>query len=533
MDVQTPEVRMTHVQIRKLLFISLMVSLNSCSTPVCSTGSLQSPALNSPLDFSVVGSLNPELSWNYPDPGCHPQGYRIDLSLDRDFADTSLSGGTGNPSTSWLPGSSLQPGKEYFWKVAAINDYTLGPASSYRRFYTGPYCDPAALAAPNLIWPADGETVNTIMPGLHWANGNEGCLPQGYGIHLSKDPSFADTSLNGGTGNPSQYWYPGDDLEDCTTYYWHVFSGIDTTFGPESATRSFRTDASGTCAPAGTGSIAGLVWHDLCAVPDGPVSEPPPGCIDLGGGEGLGANGTLDPGEPGISGVSVRLGQGVCMSGTILQTYLTGADGRFLFDNLPVGEYCVYVDALDPVNDLLIPGNWTHPMRWVNPTRQAVILGDGEHRTGLDFGWDYQFLPMPPTPTPTLAPTFTPTLAPQKFFLASVKPGKIYYRGTSCGAMKAEIQVKVADPKQTAGVWFFARLRNKDGEGTSGWADAQVMTPLGSGWYSYLLYSESLPDFTKYENAWVQYQFVAYDSGFNRIATSEVYSDLELSACHK
>ncbi len=525
---------MTHVQIRKLLFISLMVSLNSCSAPVCPTGSLQSPTLNSPLDFSVVGSLNPELSWNYPDPGCHPQGYRIDLSLDRDFADTSLSGGTGNPSTSWLPGSSLQPGKEYFWKVAAINDYTLGPASSYRRFYTGPYCDPAALAAPNLIWPADGETVNTIMPGLHWANGNEGCLPQGYGIHLSNDPSFADTSLNGGTGNPSQYWYPGDDLEDCTTYYWHVFSGIDTTFGPESATRSFRTDVNGTCAPAGSGSISGLVFHDLCALPYESVSTPPPGCIDLGPVDGYGANGVYDPGEPGIPGVHVKLLQGSCVSSTILQTAVTGPDGSFAFDNLAAGDYCVFSDSLEADNvSVLIPGNWTYPGYNINPVTQAVSLGNGEDFSGILFGWDYQFLPVPPTPTPTPASTFTPTLLPQAFFKASVKPDHIYYRGTNCGAMKAEFLVQVADPKQTAGVWLFVRLRNKEGEGVTGWGGSFVMVPAGSGWYRYLLYSGDIPEFTKFEEAWVQFQFVAYDSGFNRIATSEVYSDLELSVCHK
>jgi hypothetical protein len=526
----------TGLHLRKLLFLSLVFSLTSCSTPVCSTGSLQSPGLNSPLDFSVVGSLLPELSWNYPDPGCHPQGYRIDLSPDRDFADTSLSGGTGNPSTSWLPGSNLQPGKEYFWKVAAINDYTLGPASSYRRFFTGPYCDPAGLAAPSLIWPANGEMVDTTMPGLHWANGNNGCIPQGYGIHLSSDPAFADTSLNGGTGNPDQYWYPGDELTDCTTYYWHVFSGIDTTFGPESATRSFRTDASGTCAPAGTGSISGLVFHDVCALPYESVSEPPPGCIDLGPIDGYGANGVYDPGEPGIPDVHVKLLQGSCVSSTILATAVTGPGGSFAFDNLAPGAYCVFSDSLDAENvSVLIPGNWTFPVYNVNPITQAVSLGDGEDFSGILFGWDYQFLPAPPTPTPppALTPTFTPSLMPQSFFQAVVKPNKMYYRGTSCGAMKAEIQVKVADPKKTAGVWFFARLRNKDGEGVSGWADAQVMTPMGSGWYSYLLYAESLPGFTKYENAWVQYQFVAYDSGFNRIATSEVYSDLELSACHK
>ena len=524
------------VRIRKLVMAFLIVSLSACGgSPVCPTASLQGPNLNSPADFSVVASLLPTLSWNYPDPGCHPQGYRIDLSPDQNFADTTLSGGTGNPSTTWSPGVNLQPGNEYYWKVTAINDVTLGPSSVYRRFFTGPECDPASLAAPTLIWPADGETVNTTMPGLHWANGNSGCLPQGYGIHLSSDPTFADTTYNGGTGNPDQIWYPGHDLVDCTTYYWLVFAGIDTTFGPESATRSFRTNASGTCLPV-TGQISGIVWHDLCALPDGPVSTPPPGCVDLGGGEGLGANGVHDPGEPGIAGVHVKLGQGACMSSVILQTFTTGPDGAYSFNGLPAGTYCVLVDSLEPDNvPVLLPGAWTHPMRWVNPIHQAVILAPGEHRAGILFGWDYQFLPAPPTPTPTPAftptPTLTQPLAP--FFKVIAKPNHIYYRGANCGDKQIQFQVQVADPNKVAGVWLFIRLLNKIGGETTGWAQGLSMTSLGSGWYSYMLLSEDIPDFTKFPDAWVQYQFVAFDKSNTILVRSDVLGDVELSACGK
>ncbi len=523
----------TDLRIRKLITAFAIVSLNACGgSPVCATASLQSPTLNSPADFSVVASLLPTLSWNYPDAGCHPKGYRIDLSPDQNFADTSLSGGTGNPSTDWSPGSNLQPGDEYFWKVAAINDTTLGPASVYRRFFTGPYCDPAALAAPTLVWPADGETINTTMPGLHWANGNAGCIPQGYGIHLSADPAFADTTHNGGTGNPDQLWYPGHDLADCTTYYWLVFAGIDTTFGPNSAVRSFHTNASGTCAAAGMGSISGIVWHDLCAVPADPAAPPPSGCIDLGGGEGLGANGIHDPDEPGIAGVHVKLGQGACMSTVILQTYLTGADGIYSFNNLPAGTYCVFVDATDLDNaPVLLPGAWTRPMRWVNPTRQAVILGQAEHRSGIIFGWGDRTSPATPTPIATLAPTFTPT--PASFFKLAIKPNHIYYRGTGCGDHQAQFQVQVADPNKIAGVWLFIRLQDKKGGETTGWSEALVMTPMGSGWYSYMLLSEAIPDFTKFADAIIQYQFVAYDKSFARVAASDVYLDVELSACGK
>jgi CSLREA domain-containing protein len=140
------------------------------------------------------------------------------------------------------------------------------------------------------------------------------------------------------------------------------------------------------------------------------------------------------------------------------------------------------------------------------------------------------------TPTPAVTPTLTPTITlPAKgkpFFTVKLSAKQIFYRGMNCGPKQEEFQVQVADPKNLAGVWLFVRLKNKAGEGNTDWGEALVMTPMGSGWYSYKLLSETIPGFVKYEDAWVQYQLVAYDKGFTRIATSDVLWDVELSACH-
>jgi hypothetical protein len=58
------------------------------------------------------------------------------------------------------------------------------------------------------------------------------------------------------------------------------------------------------------------------------------------------------------------------------------------------------------------------------------------------------------------------------------------------------------------------------------------MTPMGSGQYSYKLVAESIPGFVKYENAYLQYQLVAYDKGSKEVARSDVLWDVILSACH-
>jgi hypothetical protein len=97
--------------------------------PRCPTESLLAPILNAPADGALVKDTWPSLTWNYPDRLCDPEGYRIDLSLDPTFADTSLSGGTGNPSTAWGAAHPLDDCQIYHWRVAAINDITLGPFS--------------------------------------------------------------------------------------------------------------------------------------------------------------------------------------------------------------------------------------------------------------------------------------------------------------------------------------------------------------------------------------------------------------------
>jgi hypothetical protein len=138
-------------------------------------------------------------------------------------------------------------------------------------------------------------------------------------------------------------------------------------------------------------TLGGKVWHDLCAVPYASVDEPPEGCVKLPDG-GLKANGALEAGEPGIEGVEVSLGVGACPA-TGLAVTVTDAGGMYTFAGLEPGTYCVSVDALGATNEtILIPGNWTYP----NEEGQATVaVGAGESALGVNFGWDFQFLPSP------------------------------------------------------------------------------------------------------------------------------------------
>ncbi|NIS82229.1 MAG: hypothetical protein GTO14_18940 [Anaerolineales bacterium] len=362
------------------------------------------PDLISPANFEVVSSLTPTLSWTYSSvDGCDPSGFAVWLDTENTFSPPTYGGDQDFPTMSWSPGSPLNPATEYWWRVTAKTDRPppaqpiLGPHSSSRRFFTGPICAPPDFGIPSLVWPMDGEVINTVMPGLDWEWPSIGCLPAGYRIDLSTDPSFADTSLSGGTGNPSTKWFPGDDLLDCMEYHWRVAPITGTTLGDFSETWSFSIDVSGICEPQA--EINGIVWHDLCATPHEtiPLGDPLPlGCIRID--DSIVADGIYDPSEPGIEGVTLRLGSGACPSSG-LATDTTDVNGVYTFTGLSAGDYCVTVDALTDGNDLvLIPGGWTYPDRGNNPQEVSISLLASQTESDVNFGWDYQFLPAPEVP---------------------------------------------------------------------------------------------------------------------------------------
>ena len=111
---------------------------------------------------------------------------------------------------------------------------------------------------------------------------------------------------------------------------------------------------------AGSGSIGDTVWHDLDA------------------------DGVIDPGEPGIAGVTVTITYTDPITGlTFTDTRVTDADGVYLFDNLPAGGYIVAVDpATIPVGfgqTFDLDGDLDHTT--------TLTLGIDEDREDADFGY--------------------------------------------------------------------------------------------------------------------------------------------------
>ena len=205
-------------------------------------------------------------------------------------------------------------------------------------------------------------------------------------------------------------------------------NGISRPQGPVCDRGAFEKPITMTSGP----SISGLVWHDLCAVPYATPPSPPPGCIDLDGG-GLGANGILEAGEPGIPGVRVQLYDGSCppSAPALFGSVLTDSNGEYTIADIGGGTWCVAVDALEPPNDsILIPGGWTHPDYGDSPATYEVVLGSSENITDINFGWDYQFLP-----SPEEEPTSEPEFSKFGVTISNVKcrlgPGNFYDTATA------------------------------------------------------------------------------------------------------
>ncbi|MGD8552323.1 MAG: hypothetical protein PVG02_01565 [Anaerolineales bacterium] len=222
-------------------------SVDAVGACLCTLPELVQPVLVWPGPYEIVPDLLPILEWSWPGD-CEVGGYGIHLSTDFDFADTSLNGGTGNPSTTWMPGPTLEPAMQYWWEVFAGVGTNFGPPSSKRSFFTGPECaNLGEVDAPELLYPADGETIDTLIPWLHWRAGDPGCIPDGYLVDLQTTSSFTGTNLLGEYGIPATNLMPEPELDDCETYYWRVAGVQGGSPGPYSETRWFRTNESGSC----------------------------------------------------------------------------------------------------------------------------------------------------------------------------------------------------------------------------------------------------------------------------------------------
>ena len=222
----------------------------ACVLPACTDPlDIPLPVLISPGVYEIVDTILPVLDWNNPGP-CDPEGYAVRLSVDYDFSDNSLFGGTGSIATSWMPGVDLELATQYYWKIAGGMGTTMGEFSSQRSFFTGPECSSlVGLVAPERYAPLDGAVLDSLTAYLRYRPGEPGCIPDGYLLNLQTDPTFSGVNLLGEFSLPATTVIT-DPLTDCTLYFWKVTAVQDGGYGPESDVGWFYTNESGLCPPA-------------------------------------------------------------------------------------------------------------------------------------------------------------------------------------------------------------------------------------------------------------------------------------------
>ena len=128
----------------------------------------------------------------------------------------------------------------------------------------------------------------------------------------------------------------------------------------------------------------------------------------------------------------------------------------------------------------------------------------------------------PNTPTPTVE---------MKGFVAVNISGTEFYKTRECQPSSVKFTAQVADPANTAFVVLFVRFKSKQTGTTSEWTSI-TMQSIGAGTYTYDLISEVMKADDLFENAWVQYQFVATKSNSREIGRTDIFSEkLTLLEC--
>jgi hypothetical protein len=109
---------------------------------------------------------------------------------------------------------------------------------------------------------------------------------------------------------------------------------------------------------------------------------------------------------------------------------------------------------------------------------------------------------------------------------------EVFSRGTGCGPRQAGFQIQSFDP-EGVNVGLFVRLRDPRSGRTTPFGPGLAMRPLGEGFFAYDLPAESVPEFTTFDQAVLEYQFVLTNAAGEVIARSPTYSDLAFGVCHR
>ena len=112
----------------------------------------------------------------------------------------------------------------------------------------------------------------------------------------------------------------------------------------------------------------------------------------------------------------------------------------------------------------------------------------------------------------------------------------IYYRGTGCGSLSADISVQATGGNGIMVVELKYRLQDKNTSQSSEWSVVNMQHPSEGRdkdliWTTQLT-ADDIPGYASYSEAWVEMYFYAIDTQLHTSQTETSTQDLSLSACH-
>jgi hypothetical protein len=141
----------------------------------------------------------------------------------------------------------------------------------------------------------------------------------------------------------------------------------------------------------------------------------------------------------------------------------------------------------------------------------------------------------PPTTSPT--PPATVTLALVEIPTFTVMPGPTATATQSiagdlfskvlhlrCDPLEIIFDVTVKDPN-VKGVVFYFRMKDKATGIVNDWASGGDMRSVGNNMFELIFRANAIPGDARYQDAWVQYQFVGIDQDLQSIGHSQIFGE--------
>ena len=129
------------------------------------------------------------------------------------------------------------------------------------------------------------------------------------------------------------------------------------------------------------------------------------------------------------------------------------------------------------------------------------------------------------TPLFMLTPnTPTPTLQMEGFLSVSISD-KEFYKGSQCQPTSVKLVAQVSDLVNSTIVDLFVRFKSKRTGATGEWTRI-TMQSIGAGTFTHDLVPEDLKGLASFQDAWVQYQFVANTARSREVGRTAIFGEV-------